>query len=154
MAIAVLAILCGAAVPSRAVDVPTPWWMSHLRNDLAGEPRVRVLGASRVLMLDRPQVDSAGVHAAEPISWSEIERIQRGRSAAGRGALYGGAAGALLAIGYHVLLNDATEEDTPLVPALVITGGATLGAMIGSIGTTWRTIYPPADLPMARRIKR
>ena len=148
-----VAALLAGATPCAAVEVPSAWWISHLRAELGSEEQVRLRGAQGVTVLARPGVDSTGLHAREtagsappgPIAWDAIERVEVGRNAAGRGALWGALAGTAVAIVYFASVDTPEQEDAPLATPAAMAGGAVIGMGIGSLTTRWVPLYPPPD---------
>jgi hypothetical protein len=93
----------------------------------------------------------------EFVPWSAIEQVQVRRSGTGTGLLAGAAFGAglsgLLALAFHGQIASNWEAGTAQ-PALIagsailVGTGALTGALLGSFGGGWHTVYPePAPRP-------
>ena len=162
----VIALLSAGAAPAATadgVDVPTPWWMSHLRVELAKSSKTRFVGVDGTTHPGGLLIDSSGVSRASApgpsviestapaqVPWSAIEKLQVGESGTTRGLLWGALAGTAAALIYYAVLDDEGDEDNEAAPALAIAGCGLAGFLIGGGGTSWETIYPPKDLPMPK----
>jgi hypothetical protein len=163
----------GLEAPAAAADgaSPSPLALAALRERLASERQVRLLGTFGSREIARPVLDSAGIASADwlsrsagrprrrttrsappiavpqRIAWSEISEVQVGHTMTGGGALLGALGGAgFAAIGAAVYSsNDVPEGALAFMiglPALIVAGTVT-GALIGRSHGRWRTVYRP-----------
>ena len=166
------AALCAglhAATPAAcraATSAPDSATLATLSAELPGAQAVRVTGAGGVQTLRDVRLDSSGVASARwkapgrpalivsseyqrpprprPIAWSDISRIETGKTNAARAGLFGAAIGALA--GYVFWATIPTGEDGGQGPAGVIIGvpaltGFALFAFLGSQSYHWTTVY-------------
>ena len=123
--------------------------------------RLRITGTFGQVEVPRATIVTDGVHyvtaprsdslaGSEPptvvVPWSDIHRIERQGSGAGRGALIGGGISVFLALA-SIASNDCpgpTEQVCGLAVAaniLAIPVGTGIGALIGSRFHRWKTVY-------------
>ena len=128
-------------------------------------PHVRLQGPRGSVVIRKAQVDSTGVHSAGVetwpgwfeddgvapgatvppglIPWSDIDRVEKPVRATGLGALVGGVIGTAVAVAIGASGQlDQEGDSSPIIPAVCITGGLGLGAIVGSSQTRWELYYP------------
>src|SRR6185369_6595110 len=87
-----------------------------------------------------------GVPGNEPVtvSWSRISDVDLAHSATGLGAMLGASAGTVAAIVTSIIAgHDGDDNGSELRAALMIAGGAGVGAALGSTRERWSPYYPP-----------
>jgi hypothetical protein len=159
-----LLALAASAAPSLAVAPPDSMHLVRLQAACDSAWRVRVTGSQAVYELTRPQVGERGIqlhHEDRPpalvtfgepapsgrwLAWSDIERIETQRSAAGRGALIGFTLGAVVG-GLTVAASgpDLAEEgdNVVLFAATVFTlACGTVGLLLGLANGVNTPLYP------------
>ena len=147
---------------------PDPRELSALATDLAQARAVRVSGASGVRVLRDVRLDATGIAAAgwgpggrtrpalivtrdampperpEPIQWSQISRIETGRTSTlhlgSVGLVLGGMLGVVVWRTFP-LGSDGGPGPGPAVVGAPALSGLALGALLGSQQYEWRTRY-------------
>jgi len=154
------------AVGCAASAAPDSATLATLGSALPDAQAVRVTGTAGVQTLRDVRLDARGVASArwkapgrpalivsrdeqrppkpQPIAWSDISRIETGKSHGLRSGLVVGAIGALA--GYAIWETIPTGADGGQGPAGVIIGvpaiaGFALGAFLGSQSYHWTTVY-------------
>jgi hypothetical protein len=172
LALAVL-LAAASAAPARAGAVPDSAARVALQRRIGHLGRVRLLGPAGETLLLKPAVREDGLHMREPhrvprpavivigdipappppvdfVPWSEIDEVQVARGDPARGlvigALLGAGVSAVLIGTYNSSIRADTEVAMPIVAtgaAILVAGGALLGALLGSYTENWRTVHPP-----------
>ncbi len=128
---------------------------------IAGKRKVRVLTQSGQMVLRRPEITREGLISqagrggpGDPrvVPWADINGVQVRRSGAGKGAIIGAGIGTGLGLafglactrdctGWMDMFCEATAGQVVLVTAIGGAGGGLLGAAIGALTGSWRTVY-------------
>jgi hypothetical protein len=162
--LAMLVTIVPMAGPASAGETPSGWWLAKMNREFPAQTHIRLRGPADRVVLRQVTVDSLGVSGyleatplladaapvgvpgAEPvtISWSRISDVELAHPATGLGAMIGASAGTVAAIVTSILLaHDGDDNGSELRAALMIAGGAGLGAALGSTRERWSPYYPP-----------
>jgi hypothetical protein len=163
-----------ASVQADPVATPDSAHRSVLATDLARARAVRVTGAFGTRVLRDVRLDANGVAATgwgpggrtrpalivsrdvmpperpEPITWSEISRIETGRTSARRLGIGGLVVGSVLGIVVWKTIPlgyDGAPGSAPVVIGVPALTGLALGAFLGSQQYRWHTVYARGDAP-------
>jgi hypothetical protein len=157
-----LGIPSGEAVGAASPDAAS---LAVLRSRLAGAKLVRVHSSLGLLDVHRVHLGAERVSwervvswsVAEPekapylVTWPEVQRIQRFRTDAGKGAALGGLVGGIVGIVFATALNSSGvlgETDDLVDPMVIVSTGVAfiavgvgIGAGLGSLSKSWVTVY-------------
>jgi hypothetical protein len=164
LALATLITLVPMAAPASAGETPSEWWLAKMNREFPTQAHIRLRGPADRVVLRQVTVDSlgatgyreatplladavpAGVPGNEPVtvSWARISDVELAHSATGLGAMIGASAGTVAAIVTSIIAgHDGDDNGSELRAALMIAGGAGVGAALGSTRERWSPYYPP-----------
>ena len=159
------AIALARPVPARAVPAPGPERLAALQAACDSAWRVRIVSLRASYLLERPALGLQGVNVAPRSSgppalitigdvpadakwvpWAEIERLDAGRSRAGRGALtgllFGGAVGGILVAVSGPDLTDANDNVVAIFAVALTVGCGIAGYLLGLANPGLTPLYP------------
>jgi hypothetical protein len=163
-AIFAVGALTWLAPRARAATPPDSAQLAHLQAACSSAWRVRLIATRATYLLARPSLSAGGVSITRRVGrpalftigdlrdperrirWADVERLDAGSSAIGRGAMMGAVFGAL--VGTVVVsshgpdLADSGDHVILFAAVLFGLGSTTLGALLGAANPHLRPLYP------------